>query len=537
MINAVKQFLGRIWAGKPLTDANPYWIGNQSTAGVEVNRQTAMSLSSVFAAVNLLSRLLASLPVHTYRTYGREKERAITLPAYRILHSSPNSEMTAFTFRAALEWHRLLCGNAYSEIVWAGNGKPAALWPIEAWRVKPRRKADGALYYEVDGERVVAPEDMIHVPLMTTDGVTGLSFLDYALDSLGFGLAAQEFAAAWFGNGARPGSILKHPGNPSPEARKEQRRAWEERHRGSGKAGGTAVLWGGWEWIGTDGQVDPAKAQLLESRRFSTEEVSRWLGIPPHLLYDLTRSTFSNIEQQNLDFLVYSFGPILTSYEQEFDRKLLMPPSVYCKHSVNGLLRGDSASRSAFYREMFHIGVLSVNEIRDLEDLNPVVGGDLHFAPLNMAPLDQMAQPNEPQPTAEPTTEPAQAPTETPQPSPEAPAVPTLSPALVSDTLARLARVEAQAVRRAAEKPGKFLTWMESWYSGHRLRLTEALLPLLPDTAAQVANQWCDQSSESLLALTEVTTPANFKEAAESLVTRWAARVESETRIIVQGGK
>lgn len=527
MIKMLRQFLGRIWAGKPLQDGSPYWYGPQSTAGVPVTRDTAMSLSSVFAAVGLLSRLLASLPVHTYRTYGREKERAVTHPAYRILHSSPNSEMTAFTYRQTLEWHRLLCGNAYSEIVWAGNGKPAATWPIEAWRVRPRRREDGTLFYEVDGQRQIEPEDMLHVPLMSTDGVTGKSFLDYALDSLGFGLAAQEFAAAWFGNGARPGSILKHPGNPNKEARNEFRRSWEERHKGSGKAGGTAVLWGGWEWVGTDGQVDPAKAQLLESRRFTTEEVSRWLGIPPHLLYDLTRATFSNIEQQNLDFLVYSFGPILTSYEQEFDRKLLSPPSVYCKHSVNGLLRGDSASRSAFYREMFNIGVLSVNEIRDLEELNPIPGGDVHMAPLNMAPLGAQPAPAAP---AAPAPDPV-------QPPPEAPAVPALAVDVLAETLDRLGRVEAEAARRAAQKPGRFLGWLESWYPPHRLRLTEALAPILKDRAGEVAGRWCDRSNAELLALTDRTTPADFAPAVESLLATWGARVESETRTISEGVK
>ena len=530
MIGFLRSMLGRVWPGKPLSDPNPYtyWGGRDSTAGATVTRDSALSLSAVFAAVGLLSRLIASLPLHVYHVYGRSKEKATSHPAYRILHHSPNPEMTAFSFRQCLEFHRLLCGNAYAEVVWAGNGKPAAVWPVEGWRVRPKRRENGDLYYEIDGEREIETEDLLHIPLMSTDGVVGRSFLDFAVESLGLGIATQEFAAAWFGNGARPGAILQHPGNPNKEARNEFRRGWEERHKGSGKSGGTAVLWGGWTWVGTDGQVDPQKSQLLEQRRFSTEEVSRWLGIPPHLLYDLTRATFSNIEQQNLDFLVYSFGPILTSYEQEFDRKLLSPPSTYCKHSVNGLLRGDSASRSAFYREMINIGVLSPNDVRDLEDLNPVEGGDTYFFPLNMAPLDSL---NKPATVVEPGPSP---PASEPAPQPEAPAVPSLTPVL-EEALHRLARVEIQAAKRAALKPGKFLAWMEEWYPPHELRLVEALSPIIGDRASAVAKEWVSRSSEQLLSLADSHTPATFAEGAESLLASWGARVESETRRILEG--
>lgn len=384
--------------------------GPQSTAGVPVTQDDALSLSAVFAGVNLLSRVVGSLPLHVYRRWGRAKEHAITHPAYRLLHTSPNPEMTSATFRRTLEWHRLLGGGAYASVQWAGNGKPVALWPLEPWRVRPKRRDDGELYYEVDGKQEVEPEDMLHVPLVSSDGVTGRSFMDWAVESLGLGIGTQQFAAAYFGNGARPGGVLTHTGKPSDEQMKAFRKTWEERHRGPANAGGTAVLWGGWSYA-SDGSFDPEKSQLLEQRRFTTEEVSRWLGIPPHLLRDLSRATFSNIEQQNLDFLAYSLGPVLVDYEQELDRKLLSPPECFCKHNVGGLLRGDAAARSAFYASMFNIGAFSVNDIREREDMNPVDGGDVHLVPLAMAPLPQVAFPP---PLAVPVAPPAPPPVQEP---------------------------------------------------------------------------------------------------------------------------
>ncbi len=367
----------------------------ESSAGVEVTEETALSLSAVFAGVNLLSRVLASLPLHVYRQDGRKKDVASTHPAYRLLHTQPNPEMTSVSFRRAMEWNRLLWGGAYAEVQWSGSGQPAALWPIEGWRVCPDRDQQHRLYYKVKGEygepeRKVMPEDMLAVPHCAADGVYGRGVVSYAIQSLGLAIGTQEFAARYFGNGATPGGYLVHPGNPSPEARREMSRAWNEFHQGAGNAHKTAVIFGGWEHKPGAGH-DAERAQLLEQRRFTNEEVARWLNVPPHLLRDLSRATFSNIEHQGLDFVTYSLNPTLVEYEQEFDRKLLSPPDLFCKHNVGALLRGDSAAQSAFMREMVHIGVYSVNDCLELLDLNPVEGGDVHFFPMNLAPLPDVA--------------------------------------------------------------------------------------------------------------------------------------------------
>ena len=514
------------------------WNGHSSIAGVDVTPDDALSLSAVFAAINLMARTISTLPLQVYRRYGREKQYATTHPAYRLLHGQPNPEMTGCTFRRVLEWHRLLYGNAYAEIVWAGNGKPMALWPIEPWRVRCVRNDQKDLLFVVDGETQIKPEDMIHVPLITNDGVVGRGWVQYAVESLGLGMAAQEFAAAFFGNGAKPGMILKHAGTPSAEARKQMRADWNERHQGSAKSQGTAVLWGGWE-LATDNTFNAAESQLIEQRRFTTEEVSRWLGIPPHLLRDLSRATFSNIEQQGADFLIYSLNPILIDYEQEFDRKLLWPPDVYCKHNVSALLRADSAARSAFYREMFNIGVLSINEIRSLEDLNPIAGGDSHFVPLNMSTLQSaVAPPVPPEPVAAPTADvapikPPEQPTAQFEPAPQAtpPVAQTSAQAIgvVMTTLTRLQRVECNAIERQANKPNGFLAWSDQFYGKHRLRLAEALAPVflaagIEQPADEAARIWCDESQQRLLELTDKATSKTFGDEIKKLQKEWSAR-------------
>lgn len=368
---------------------------------MNVDEEGSLSLSGVFAAVTLLSRLIGSLPLKVYRESGRNRLPASAHPATRLLGWQPNPEMTAVTFRRTLDVHRLLWGNAYAEIGWAGNGVVGALWPVEPWRVQPKRDDQDRLYYRIDGERNVALPDMLHVPLISMDGVCGRSFIDYAVESLGLSLATQQYVCALFGNQARPGGILTHPGMPPDKQRKEMREGWDSKK--SAGAFGTAVLWGGWQFQGGDSAFNAQESQLVEQRRFNIEEIARWFNIPPHLLRELSRATFSNIEHQGIDFVVYSLGPVLVDYEQEYDRKLLSPPSLYCKHNVASLLRGDSAARSAYYREMFGIGAFSINDILDLEERNPIPGGDVHFVPANMMTLERaIAGPPAPQPPQQP---------------------------------------------------------------------------------------------------------------------------------------
>jgi HK97 family phage portal protein len=515
------------------------WRSNESTSGATVDLENSLYLSAVFAGVNLYSLVLSSLPLIVYRSKGGTREVANDHPAYKLLHTTPNPEMTAVTFRRVLEWHRLLGGAAYAEIEWDELGNPVALWPLESWRVQPARTTDTCeLYYRVDGTYEVAAEDMLYIPLVSFDGVCGRSFIDFAIESLGLGITAQQFAGEFYGNGTRPNGLLKHAGNTSPEARKQIREAWEKRHKPGGVLG---MLWGGWEYDATaGGESDMEKAQLLESRRFSTEEVARWLNIPPHLLRDLSRATFSNIEAQQRDALTYSFGPVLIHYEQEYDRRLLTPKgynpgAYYSKHKVEGFLRADSGARSAFYREMLGQGVYTINTVLELEDMNPIGPlGDMRFVPLNMQTLDQAAKPPEPPP---PPAPPAPAPEPKPEPKPEPPKPeepkddPTLR-AWLTDTLERLMRVEVNAALRAVKDPGKFLAWIDEHYPPFVRKVDDALR--VPLNGKPYKGRWVRDSIESLMDLSGRATAKTLQAEAETLFKQWDARPAQEAARIME---
>lgn len=497
------------------------WSGRQSSSGADVSETEALSLSAVFAGVMLLSRILGTLPLGVHRRttmWGQPaSEPATTNPATWVLGTEFNPEMSACIGRRVCEFHRLLWGNGYAKIAWDARGGVAALWPLEPWRVKPERDEDGTMFYHVDGAERVEARDMIHVPLVSFDGVSGRSFIDFAFESLGMSISAQEFAGRFFGNDASPGVILEHPSTPQKQARDEMRESWNRLHQGAANSRKTAVLWGGWK-VNNGPMISPKDAQLLDERRFGVEEVARWLNIPPHMLRDLSRATFSNIEHQGIDLVVYSVGLSLKEWEQEYDRKLLDPPKIYCKHNVNALLRGDHAARASFYHALMSDGVLNINEVRELEDLNPIAGGNVHYRPMNMTPV---------QPPAVPEQTPAPA----PAPAPSAPP-PDRGPlrALLEHTLARLGRVEINAVRRAAEKPASALARMNEFWEKHQPNMAESLAPVLAVCASGVdaialADEWCTRSRLGVIVAVGVGgSPAELGERIETMLTAWDKR-------------
>lgn len=493
--------------------------GPQSAAGVRVAPQDSLSLSAIFAGVNLLSRIIGSLPLPIYRQEGRNREQARDASAFGLLNTQANEDMTAATARRMLEFYRLLWGMAYAEIGWRGDGQPGAIWPIAPWRVWPKRE-NGQLYYLVDGRRRVAPADMIAVPLISFDGICGVSFVDFACESLGLNIGAQEFAARFFGNGANPGGILSNDAAPSEQQRAEVRESWVKHHQGPRKAHSVGVLWGGWKYEADKGAVNPEKAQLLETRRFGVEEVSRWLNIPPHLLRHLADASNNNIEHQGIDFVVYTLMPVLTDYEQEFDRKLLKP-GLYSKHNVSALLKGDKKASADFYREMNSIGVFSINDILEMEDRNPITDGDVHFVPMNMAPLSEAVKPK-PAPT----------------PSAPLPGSPPGNPppqsrrdsrmGLLTHTLARLAKVEANELRRAVKKPAELFTWMDDFHPKLNGMLVENLMPVVPlleiaQGPSEIAHQWVQCSRRQVLAASDGDA-SGFPARVEDLLGQWEMR-------------
>ena len=525
----------------PTDPALVRWLGggHASAAGAVVNEHSALSLSAVFAGVNLLSRLYGSFPIDIFRKAARGRESATDLPSYRALAIQPNAEMTSSVFRRALEWNRLLTGKACAEIVWDSAGNGVGLQPIEGWRVEPKRDEAGALYYLIDGQRRMSPRDMIYVPLVSADGVTGKGFLDYAVESLGLNISAQEFAAKFFGNGARPGGLLVHPGNPPKATREEFAKTWGDKHGGAQNAHKIGVMWGGWTFDRAAGSVAPEEAQLLETRKFGTEEVARWLNIPPHFLAELSRATFSNIEEQGINFVVYSIGLTVVDYEQEYNIKLLNPPEIYCKHNLSALLRGKATERATYNATMFQVGK-TVNEIRENEDLNPVDGGDEPFVPLNMVPLRQAVKPPETKPVPREVLQPTPEPPKADRPAGDDLAAKRL---LLADTLSRLLRQECNAIRRAAARPREFPAWAADFHGKQQQKLQAALAPVLgvcwPGGAArapEVAALLLARSKGDLAALIDTLTPAQFEQGVNDMLDHWEESRPAEEADAILGG-
>lgn len=375
------------------------WAGAPTKAGTRVSPDTALQYSAVLACVRILAETVASLPLPVYRRLmPRGKQRAPEHPLYRVLHDEANPEMTAFTFRETLQAHLAMWGNAYAEIEYDTDGRVVALWPLLPDRTWPER-VNGVKVYKtiIAGKGYVLPAwRVFHVVGLGFDGIRGYSPIRLAREAIGLGLAAQEFGARLFSQGARPAGVLTHPGRLSEEAAKRLRVSWEEMYSGLTGAHRTAILEEGmkWESIG----IPPEDAQFLQTRRFQIEEIARIYRIPPHMLGDLERATFSNVEHLSIEFVVHTMRPWFVRWEQCIHQQLFLPQEkdqYFAEFLVDGLLRGDTESRYRAYSIGRQWGWLSPNDIRELENMNPIPGGDVYHVPLNMVPMDSQS-PKEP---------------------------------------------------------------------------------------------------------------------------------------------
>ena len=376
----------------------------QTTAsGITITPDSALQISAVYGCVRILSESVAQLPFVLYERFGDDsKRRAIDHPLYDLLLNSPNSELTAFELRELLMVHLCLRGNAYCEIVWGRDGHVRALWPLHPDRVWPVRGDDNLLYYDVTTgwsggyERYrhtvrLHPRQVLHLRSMGTDGVMGLSPIALHKQGIGLAAATEEFGARFFGNDARPGGVLEHPGVLGDEAHKRLSGSWESRHGGLSNSHRIAILEEGMTYnqIG----IAPEEAQFLETRKFQVNDIARIFRVPPHMLADLDRATFSNIEHQSIEFVVHTLGPWLVRFEQAAARDLLLPSErrrYFTDYMVDALLRGDIQSRYQAYAVGRQNGWLSANDIRRMENMNAVDGGDVYLVPLNMVPADSL---------------------------------------------------------------------------------------------------------------------------------------------------
>lgn len=359
-------------------------------------KELAGLMTAVYACVRILSEAIAGLPLHLYRykTDGG-KEKAIDHPLYLILHDEPNPEMSSFVFRETLMTHLLLWGNAYAQIIRNGKGEVVALYPLMPNKMSVERDENGRLYYlyyktsdETGGRNesvVLRPYDVLHIPGLGFDGLVGYSPIAMAKNAIGLSMATEEFGSKFFANGAAPSGVLEHPSTIKDLQR--VREAWQSQFGGSSNSGKIAVLEEGMKY--TPISIAPEQAQFLETRKFQINEIARIFRVPPHMLADLEKSSFSNIEQQSLEFVKYTLDPWVIRWEQSIQRTLFTSEEkgqYFVKFNVEGLLRGDYASRMSGYATVRQNGWLSANDIRELENMDripPEEGGDLYLILIN----------------------------------------------------------------------------------------------------------------------------------------------------------
>jgi HK97 family phage portal protein len=380
--------------------AYSFYMGG-SSSGKAVTERSAMQMTAVYSCVRILAEAIAGLPLHLYKyTENGGKEKAIDHPLYLLLHDEPNPEMSSFVFRETLMTHLLLWGNAYAQIIRNGKGEVVALYPLMPNKMSVDRDEKGNLYYSYNrtedeaptmkGSTVILrPEDVLHVPGLGFDGLVGYSPIAMAKNAIGLAIATEEYGAKWFANGAAPSGVLEHPGTIKDPSR--VRDAWQSQFGGSSNSGKIAVLEEGMKY--TPITIAPEQAQFLETRKFQINEIARIFRVPPHMVGDLEKSSFSNIEQQSLEFVKYTLDPWVVRWEQSIMRRLLSPEekrSYYVKFNLEGLLRGDYQSRMNGYAIGRQNGWMSANDIRELENLDRIPaeeGGDLYLINGNMLPL------------------------------------------------------------------------------------------------------------------------------------------------------
>lgn len=385
-----------------------FYMGG-SSSGKAVTERSAMQMTAVYSCVRILSEAVAGLPLHFYRyTDDGGKEKAIDHPLYSLLHDEPNPEMTSFIFRETLMTHLLLWGNAYAQIIRNGKNEIIALYPLMPNKMDVSRDKSGQLYYTyvtqpeeahtMKGNIVyLNPSEVLHIPGLGFDGLVGYSPIAMAKNAIGMAVACEEYGAKFFANGAAPGGVLEHPGTIKDPQR--VRESWQSTFGGSGNSNKIAVLEEGMKY--TPIGISPEQAQFLETRKFQINEIARIFRVPPHMVGDLEKSSFSNIEQQSLEFVKYTLDPWIVRWEQSIRRALLTPEEkkkYFVKFNLEGLLRGDYQSRMNGYAIGRQNGWMSANDIRELENQDRIPaeeGGDLYLVNGNMLPIKTIIERND----------------------------------------------------------------------------------------------------------------------------------------------
>jgi len=371
----------------------PTFLFGPSGAGKSVSVQSAIQVSAVYACVRVIAETVASLPLHVFKVTDNGSEKAAEHTLYQLLHDEPNREMTSFVLRETMLTHLLLWGNSYSQIIRTGRNQIDSLYPLLPDRMEVDRDSKGRLTYAYttsEGKIYrLAPEEVLHIPGLGFDGVVGYSPIALEKNAIGLGLAAEEYGSKFFSNGARPSGILTHPNtvkNP-----KTLRESWNAAYGGSTNSGRVAILEEGMKFETIS--MPNNEAQFLETRKFQVSEICRIYRVPPHLVGDLEHATFSNIEHQSISFAVHTIRPWLVRIEQSINRVLFSDKEkgrFYVQFNIDGLMRGAYKERMEGYAIARQNGWMSANDIRLLENLNPLTeeqGGDTYLVNGNMLPI------------------------------------------------------------------------------------------------------------------------------------------------------
>lgn len=380
----------------------PPWLGPSfgllpSISGANVSPASALTCSAVWACVRIRAKMMGHFPLYVYKRTSAGVEILQDHALYGVLHDSPNHYSTSMEWREAMSTNFDLFGNAFSQIARLGDRVVALnLLPSQRMRIKIE---DDTVSYEFSGVngkiRTFKPEEILHIRNFSIDGIVGLNPIEQQRNAIGLSLDQAAYQAAIYKNGGLPAGVLQHPGTLSPEAVANIRDSWNAVHAGAENAGKVAILWEGMSYNALG--MSPQVAQLMESRQFQLSEIARIYGVPPHLIADLVRATFSNIEQQGIEFVTYGLAPDCVRWEQRIKKSLLNVPGqdtgVYAKFNVTALMRGDAAARSAFYSSMVQNGIMTRDECRELEELTRRGGSaDELTVQSNMLDLDQLAK-------------------------------------------------------------------------------------------------------------------------------------------------
>lgn len=450
-------------------------IGDSKTAsGVTITPSTSLTIPTVFQAVTVISGDVAQLPFELYRRDDDDnRTRAKEHPAYSLLKRKPNRYMTALQFKMVMQCHVLLWGNGYAHIQRDSLGRPIALWPLLPSVTKPIMDDQGRLMYETEigaeGQRkkkTYRASNVLHIRGLGFDGITGHSVVSLARDSWGMSKAAEKHGGNYFKNFATPQGILSLPGSKlTPEMAEQTKKDWKTLNSNDNDHD-IAVLAGGMTFQPLS--MSNKDSQFLESRQFQRTEIASWFNLPPHKVNDLSRATFSNIEEQSRDYLNTSLMRWLVTWQEEVDTKLLSDSEyeqgeVYSEFNVNAFLRGDIKSRYEAYATGVTNGWLNRNEVRRMENLNSVDGLDEYLVPLNMGNSGEDQNHNEPAKVDGSQDE------ETPEDALRD---------MIHGAIEGVVRMEFNRIRESAKTTKNYLNMVQGFYKNYESKLWDVLRPL-----------------------------------------------------------